>query len=141
MYINKVILAGNLVRDPEVKALPSGTQVTNFAIATNRVWFTEGVKNEATDYHNIVTFGKTAENVGRYLTKGTNVLVEGRLQTRSWETKEGTKKYVTEVIADNVQFGARPADAPQAPAKAAPAKAEPTIEYPAEDINPDDIPF
>lgn len=140
MYINKVIIAGNLVRDPEAKALPSGTHVTNFAIATNRVWFTEGVKNEATDYHNIVTFGKTAENVGRYLTKGTNVLVEGRLQTRSWETKEGTKKYVTEVIADNVQFGAKPDGAPKP--KAAPAKAEPQgIEYPPEDINPDDIPF
>ena len=144
MYLNKAIIIGNLTRDPELKSLPSGNAVTSFSLATNRVWKDkDGNKQEGTDYHNIVVFGRQAENVAQYLKKGSSALVEGRLTTRSWET-DGVKKYRTEIIADRVQFGPRrdggaaPAAAPQQGAK----KEElDTIEYPEEDINPEDIPF
>jgi len=152
MYINKAMVYGNLTRDPEMKALPSGQQVTSFSLATNRVWKDKmGAKQESVDYHNIVMFGKIAELAAQYLKKGSGVYVEGRMQTRSWDDPSG-KKYRTEVIADTMQFGPR-AGAPgstgsYSPAAAAPAsKAAPahealeTIEYPEEDINPDDIPF
>ena len=109
MYLNKVLLYGNLTRDPEVKALPSGRQVVNFGIATNRTYKDkEGVQQEATEFHNIVAFGRTAEVMGQYLKKGRPVFIEGRLQTRSWES-DGKKNYRTEVVVDNFQFGAGPA--------------------------------
>ena len=88
MYINKAILFGNLTRDPELKALPSGVNVTSFSIATNRVWKDkDGNRQENVDYHNIVVFGRQAETVAQYLKKGSSAYVEGRLQTRSWEEK------------------------------------------------------
>lgn len=155
MYLNKAIIIGNLTRDPEVKSLPNGTAVVNFAVATNRVWKDrDGKKQEATEYHNVVVFGPQAESSGRYLKKGQSVLVEGRLQTRSWDDKNnGEKKYRTEIIADTVQFGPKAGGVPAAgpdmtgnqdhssastPTKPAELK---TIEYPEEDINPEDIPF
>ena len=144
MYINKVILFGNLTRDPELKALPSGTNVTSFSIATNRVWKDkDGNKQESADFHNIVVFGRQAETVAQNLKKGSSAYVEGRLQTRSWEGEDGKKNYRTEVIADRVQFGPRSGGAPASTEQgAAPAKAESQqIEYPEEEINPDDIPF
>jgi single-strand DNA-binding protein len=153
MYLNKAMIIGNLTRDPEVKSLPSGIRVTSFSLATNRVWKDKnGAKQESTDYHNIVTFGKQAELVGQYLKKGQSALVEGRMQTRSWDDAgTGTKKYRTEVIADRVQFGPKSGGAPFTPtassgASSAPAheddkKALDTIEYPEEEINPEDIPF
>ncbi|MCK9345294.1 MAG: single-stranded DNA-binding protein [Candidatus Pacebacteria bacterium] len=151
MYINKAMVYGNLTRDPEMKALPSGQQVTSFSLATNRVWKDKmGAKQESVDYHNIVMFGKLAELAAQYLKKGAGVYVEGRMQTRSWDDPSG-KKYRTEVIADTMQFGPRAGGAPAssgyspaASSKAAPAAAPEaleTIEYPEEDINPDDIPF
>ena len=114
MFLNKAMIIGNLTRDPEVKSLPSGIRVTSFSLATNRVWKDKnGQKQESTDYHNIVTFGKQAELVGQYLKKGQSALVEGRMQTRSWDdAATKTKKYRTEVIADRVQFGPRPSGAP-----------------------------
>jgi single-strand DNA-binding protein len=107
MYINKVILFGNLTRDPELRALPSGMNVVNFSIATNRVFRDrDGKKQEQTDYHNVVVFGRQADTTNQYLKKGSSVYVEGRLQTRSWDDKaSGEKKYRTEVVADRVQFG------------------------------------
>lgn len=150
MYLNKAIIIGNLTRDPEIKALPSGIKVTTFAVATNRVWKDkDGKRQESVDYHNIVVFGRQAETAAQYLKKGSGALVEGRIQTRSWDSKEGEKKYRTEIVADTVQFGNRPdgagarggkGDMPAAniPMKDAPADA---IEYPVEEINPDDIPF
>jgi single-strand DNA-binding protein len=152
MYLNKAILIGNLTRDPEIKALPSGIQVASFSLATNRVWKDKnGAKQESVDYHNIVVFGRQAETAAQYLKKGSSVLVEGRMQTRSWDAADGTKKYRTEVVADRVQFGPRPtAGGPSAPSQASsPKSAEPakdkealdTIEYPEDEINPDDIPF
>ena len=154
MYFNKAVIIGNLTRDPEMRALPSGIQVTSFSVATNRVWKDKnGAKQESTDYHNVVVFGRQAETAAQYLKKGASVLVEGRMQTRSWDDKaSGEKKYRTEIVADRVQFGAKPsgagsattASASSAGAKKAPAKeaeALDTIEYPEEDIKPEDIPF
>lgn len=152
MYINKAILFGNLTRDPELRALPSGMNVCNFSIATNRVFKDrDGKKQEQTDFHNIVVFGRTADTVAQYLKKGSTVYVEGRMQTRSWDDKaSGEKKYRTEVVADSVQFGprssgggaggARRQDDGMDEAAAAPA-AGAGIDYPKDDINPDDIPF
>src|SRR3954465_2762720 len=108
MYINKVFLFGNLTRDPELRALPSGMNVASFSVATNRVYRDrDGKKQEQTDFHNIVVFGRQADTVNQYLKKGSSVFVEGRIQTRSWEGKDGEKKYRTEIVADRVQFGPR----------------------------------
>jgi single-strand DNA-binding protein len=150
MYLNKVLIVGNLTRDPELKALPSGAQVASFGVATNRVWKDQnGEKKEASEFHNIVVFGRQAETSAQYLKKGQQVLVEGRLQTRSWE-KDGTKQYRTEIVADRVQFGSKTGGggsdevrgdgAPRSPQKSSADKGE-QIEYPAEEISPDDIPF
>jgi single-strand DNA-binding protein len=149
MYLNKAIIIGNLTRDPEQKALPSGISVTTFSVATNRVWKDkDGSRQESTDYHNVVVFGRQAETTAQYLSKGSSVLVEGRMQTRSWDGQDGQKRYRTEIVADRVQFGPRKeggpvAAAPQNTPSSGAAKKEEldTIEYPEEDINPDDIPF
>ncbi len=147
MFLNKAMLIGNLTRDPELKSLPSGTQVTTFSLATNRVWRDkDGNKKEDSDFHNIVVFGRQAETTAQYLKKGSTALVEGRIQTRSWEDNDGNKKYRTEIVADRVQFGPRKGDGGGAPAAtegAGKGKKEEldTIEYPEGDINPDDIPF
>lgn len=146
MYLNKAIVIGNLTRDPEIKALPSGVKVASFSVATNRVWKDKnGVKQENVDFHNIVVFGRQAEVVGQYMKKGSSILVEGRMQTRSWDDAAGVKKYRTEIIADRIQFGPRPAGAGSysapAPAEHEDKKALDTIEYPEEEINPEDIPF
>ncbi|OGP57692.1 MAG: single-stranded DNA-binding protein [Deltaproteobacteria bacterium RBG_13_61_14] len=103
--LNRVILIGNLGRDPEVKYLPSGQAVANFSIATNEVWQGKDGKNEErTEWHRIVVFGKPAENCGEYLSKGRSVCVEGRLQTREWEDKNQQKRSTTEVVAFRVIF-------------------------------------
>jgi len=138
---------GNLTRDPEMKALPSGMNVTEFSVATNRRYKDrEGNYQDAVDYHNIVVFGRQAETVNQYLKKGSGAFVEGRLQTRSWE-KDGQKNYRTEIIADRIQFGPRSGGGEGAPAAAAPAadadagSAPAAPSYPEEEINPEDIPF
>src|ERR1700690_5538 len=107
MYLNKAILIGNLTRDPELRSLPTGIKVCSFSIATNRVWKDKnGARQEAADYHNVVVFGRQAETVAQYMKKGSSILVEGRMQTRSWEDKaSGEKKYRTEIVADRTQFG------------------------------------
>lgn len=149
MYLNKAIIIGNLTRDPEMKALPSGQKVTSFGVATNRTWKDkDGNKQEGTEYHNIVVFGKQAENCSQYLKKGQSVLVEGRMQTRSWDAPDGSKKYKTEIVADKVQFGpkgngAQSSGGAYKPQESAPAGNDSSaqIDYPEEEINPDDIPF
>lgn len=156
MYYNKAVIIGNLTRDPEVRSLPSGIQVTSFSVATNRVWKDKnGTRQDSTDYHNVVVFGRQAETAAQYLKKGASVLVEGRMQTRSWDDKAtGEKKYRTEIIAERVQFGPRrDGTAGGAPVSTAGAKSEKpspkskepmpadTIEYPEEEINAEDIPF
>ena len=103
--LNKVFLLGNLTRDPELKHTATGTSVANFSIAVNRSFKgSDGDFKKETSYFNIVVWGKTGENCAKYLTKGKSVLVEGRLSTRSYEANDGTKKYITEIVADNVQF-------------------------------------
>jgi single-strand DNA-binding protein len=146
MYLNKVFLYGNLTRDPELKALPSGSQVVNFGLATNRVYKDKnGAKQEATEFHNIVAFGRTAEVIAQYVKKGRPIFVEGRLQTRAWDDKEtGKKNYRTEIIVDNFQFGADSKGGSSAGAshEEQPApKDDEAIKYPDEEINPEDIPF
>jgi single-strand DNA-binding protein len=147
MYLNKVLLIGNLTRDPELKALPSGIKVTSFSLATNRVWRDkDGKTQESTEYHNVVVFGRQAETSGQYLKKGQSALIEGRLQTRSWD-QDGTKKYRTEIIADRVQFGPKSGSNTASAGQTnkdegtdkLPDSAE--IDYPEDEINPDDIPF
>lgn len=152
MYLNKAIVFGNLTRDPELRALPSGNKVANFSIATNRVWKDkDGNKQEDTEFHNIVVFGRQAETTAQYLKKGSSALIEGRIQTRSWEAQDGSgKKYRTEIVADRVQFG--PRTGPSTGSGQAAQKNDSdqsggkddfleTIEYPQEDINSEDIPF
>ena len=141
MYnLNKVMVEGNLTRDPEMKALPSGDNVTNFSVATNRVYNDrDGNKKEEVEYHNIVVFGKQADNVAKYLTKGSGAYVEGRLQTRSWD-KDGVKMYRTEVVADRVQFGAKGEVSTKAPEPVADIQ-EDTATPPDEAIDDSFIPF
>lgn len=154
MNVNKVILVGNLTRDPEMRSLPSGQPVINFGIATNRVWRDkEGQKQQQADFHNIVAFGKLAETVHQYMKKGNMMYVEGRLTTRIWDAQDGTKRSRTEVIAENVQFGPRSmaqgsgsfSHGPSGAASASPppssAEDVGTVEYPEDDVNPAEIPF
>ena len=111
--LNKVLLIGNLGRDPEVRSLPSGQPVANFTLATTRKWRDKnGQKQEQTEWHRIVCFGKQAEIAGQYLTKGKQIYVEGRIQTKSWEDRQsGEKKYSTEIVCDNFQMlGGRSGD-------------------------------
>ena len=105
MNLNKAFLIGRLTGDPQTKSLPSGQQVCNFSIATDR-FFTDksGQKQQQTEFHNIVTFGKTADIASQYLTKGSLVLIEGRLQTRTWQDSSGNRRYKTEIIAENIQL-------------------------------------
>ncbi len=170
MYLNKVLLYGNLTRDPELRAIPSGQQVASFGIATNRTFKNkEGQQQDQTEFHNIVAFGRTAEVMGQYLKKGRPVYIEGRIQTRSWD-KDGTKQYRTEIVVDTFQFGPQaggtdgggrsggysaPASTGGNSGSSRPASvaAEQTggtddfggtgdaIQYPDDEINPEDIPF
>lgn len=104
--INKVILIGNLGKDPELKFLPSGQPVANFPIATSEKWKDKstGETKEQTEWHNIIMFGKLAEIAGQYLKKGSSVFVEGRLQTRKWQDKNGQDRYTTEIIANEMKM-------------------------------------
>jgi len=108
MNFNKAIILGNLTRDPEARNLPSGQQVVNFSVATNRV-FTDksGQKQQTAEFHNVVAFGKLADICSRFLNKGKMVLVEGRIQTRSWQAQDGSKRYRTEIVMENMQLGPR----------------------------------
>ena len=103
--VNKVILIGNLGRDPEVRYMPSGDAVANITIATTETWKDKGgEKQEQTEWHRVAMFGKTAEIAGEYLKKGSQVYIEGRLQTRKWTDKEGQERYTTEIRADRMQM-------------------------------------
>src|SRR5581483_8593981 len=105
MSVNKVILIGRLGSNPEVRFTPSGSAVANFNVATNESWNDKnGQKQERTEWHRIVVWGKLAQLCGEYLSKGRQVYVEGRMQTRQWQDKEGQTKYTTEVIANTIQF-------------------------------------
>jgi single-strand DNA-binding protein len=112
MSVNKVILLGRLGKDPELKSTPGGTSVCNFSVATSESWTDKsGQKKEKTEWHRIVVWGKLGELCGQYLSKGRQCFIEGRLQTRDWEDKEGKKQYTTEILATSVQFIGGNADA------------------------------
>ena len=102
--LNKVMILGNLGRDPEVRQTQSGRTVANFSVATTDTWGTGEDRQERTEWHQVVVWGKSAEACGQYLTKGRQVLVEGRLQTRRYEDKDGVTRYATEIVAQQVQF-------------------------------------
>jgi single-strand DNA-binding protein len=106
MSLNKVLLIGNLTRDPELRSTSSGQSVASFGLATNRVWKDPqtGERREAAEFHNIVMWRRLAEIAGQYLRKGSKIYVEGRLQTRSWQGQDGNKRYTTEIVAENMQM-------------------------------------
>jgi len=136
--LNKVFLIGNLVRPPELRYTPSGTAVADLRLAVNRSYTTQGgEKREETCFLTIVVWGKQAEACGEYLDKGSPILVEGRLQTREWEAKDGQKRAVVEVVADRVQFMGRG----KAPAGAAVPAGEPFAEETTPAAADDDVPF
>lgn len=108
MNFNKAFVLGNVTRQPEMRALPSGQSVVNFGVATNRIYTdASGAKKQTTEFHNIVAFGKLADICAKYLNKGSLVLVEGRIQTRNWVNSTGQKQYRTEIIMENMQMGPR----------------------------------
>lgn len=146
MNLNQVTLIGRLTRDPEQKALPNGTAVANFSVATSRTWkdAKTNEKKEETEFHNCVAFGRTAEVIGQYLKKGQLVNVVGRLQTRSWEDKDTQKKlYRTEIIVDQMQMGPKAGNAGGERSQADDSHdASEGTDAPAEEKpNADDIPF
>ncbi len=138
MGINKVILVGNLGADPEIRYTPSGTAVANFRLATSETRTNkEGQKETKTEWHRIVTFGKLAEICGEYLAKGKQVYIEGKIQTRSWDDKDGNKKYMTEIVANTMQMLGSSKDAATAADSAGSGGGG--DEIPPSDI--DDVPF
>jgi len=164
MDLNKVILVGRVTADPQVRSTPGGQSVTTIGVATNRTWVDKaGQKQEQTEFHNVVLWGRTAEIAGQYLTKGAMVLIEGRLQTRSWTDKQGQQRKTTEVMAERMQLGPRAANAgggsvgggrsfgatsASSPAQdggdkdAVPSLDEiPVINLEEDEIKPEDIPF
>jgi single-strand DNA-binding protein len=147
--VNKVILVGNLGRDPETRYMPDGAAITNASLATSYQWNdkTSGEKKEETEWHRVVFRGKLAEIAGEYLKKGSQVYVEGRLRTRKWQDKEGQDRYTTEIVADRMQMlGARagsgeprePMMEPKSGEAKAPAAKKPAGKF---DDMEDDIPF
>ncbi|OGY59234.1 MAG: hypothetical protein A3B23_02735 [Candidatus Colwellbacteria bacterium RIFCSPLOWO2_01_FULL_48_10] len=146
MNLNKVLIIGNLTRDPELKTLPSGTAVASFGVATNRVWKDQnGAKKEDVQFHNIVAFGRQGEVVNQYSKKGSMIFIEGRLQTRDWEGQDGKKNYRTEIVAERIQLGPRSGGAARGPQGDAPAKDDaanmPVIDLNADEIKAEDLPF
>ncbi|MEK7138417.1 MAG: single-stranded DNA-binding protein [Patescibacteria group bacterium] len=164
MNLNKVFVLGRITADPVLRTTPGGQSVLSFSIATNRVWNDKnGAKQESTEFHNIVVWGRQAEVGGQYLSKGGLVLVEGHLQTRSWTDKQGGQRKTTEIICERMQFGPRSAGGgtPGASKSFAPSGSQnnPTSEAPSngpapeeipvididseikEDIKPEDLPF
>ncbi len=139
MYLNRALIYGHITRDPELKSLPSGIQVCSFSVATNRVWKNkDGTKQEAVDYHNVVVFGRQAETVAQYMRKGSSIMVEGRIQTRSWDKPDGSKAYRTEIVADMTQFGPKSQRSESVEPQETPQ--DDPIEA-TDNVNPDDIPF
>lgn len=154
--LNKAFVAGRLTRDPEGRTTPNGQRVTSFSVATNRVFKDkEGNKQEQVEFHNIVLWGRLAEIASQYLVKGQEVLIEGRIQTRSWDGQDGSKKYRTEIVGELMQLGSKPggagssgsfvpADKAEGENKAASQEKDakkPTTNDDVEEIKIEDIPF
>lgn len=156
MNLNKALIVGRVTAEPQLRTTPSGQSVTTFSVATNRVWNGKNGKQEETEFHNVVAWGRTAEIASQYLTKGAMVYVEGRLQTRSWKDKQDQTHKVTEIICERLQLGPRAAGATSGAARpAATGKPEQNPEFdqqaPAveeipvidieDDIKAEDLPF
>lgn len=144
MNLNKVFLIGRLTRDPQIKSLPSGQMVTSFGMATDRFYVPkDGQRQQQTEFHNIVLFGRLAEIASQYLKKGSLTLIEGRLQTRSWQDQAGNQKSKTEIIAERMQLGPRSAGGGNQNNKPIPPKDISHEEIPIieEEIDVKDIPF
>lgn len=146
MNLNKVFILGRLTADPQLRSTPGGQSVASFGVATNRVWTDKtGQKQESTEFHNVVVWGRQAEVASKFLTKGSLVLVEGRLQTRNWEGKDGQQRRITEIIAERMQLGPRPMGSGggrQAVVDSdASVKEVPTIEIGDEEIKDEDLNF
>ena len=145
MDLNKVMLIGNVTRDPEVRTTAQGTAVASFSVATNLRWTnTAGEKQEKAEFHNIVAWRKLADICGQMVKRGSKIYVEGRLQTRSWDDAQGQKHWRTEVVADNMIMLDRANRGTTAPVEAeTPANETPTNESPSDEspINVEDVPF
>lgn len=142
MNLNKVILIGRLTRDPESRSLPSGQPVCSFGLATGRFYVDKsGQKQQQTEFHNIVLFGRLAEIASQYLTKGSLAMIEGRLQTRNWQDASGNKRSRTEIVAQSLQLGPRAVGKVAPPEKEIPPAEEIPIIEEDEGINIKDIPF
>ena len=138
--LNKAILIGNLGRDPEVRYTPSGVAVANFSIATSETWTNkDGEKETRTEWHRIVAFGRLGEICGEYLSKGRQIYIEGRIQTRDWEDREGIKRYTTEIVANQMLMLGTRDQAESARSGDAPSPDFSGTQVPAQDD--DDIPF
>ncbi len=143
MSVNKAILIGNLGKDPELKYTPAGKAVTTFSLATSEKWTSQdGTKNESTTWHNIVAWGRQAEVIKEYLAKGRQVYIEGRIQNRSYDDKDGNKRYISEVVVQSFQFiggrgGGENASAPNASGSSGPPDSPP----PPASGGDDDLPF
>ncbi len=145
MNLNKVFILGRLTADPQLRSTAGGQPVASFGLATNRVWTSkEGQKQEATEFHNVVVWGRQAEIASKFLAKGSLALIEGRLQTRAWDDKQGQKRRTTEVIAERIQLGpkafgggrdTKAADAPQATPEEIP------VINVDEEVKSEDLPF
>lgn len=156
MNLNKVFILGRLTADPQLRTTSTGTQVATFSVATNRMWTDKaGQKQTSVEYHNVILWGRQAEIASKFLVKGALVLVEGRLQTRTWEDKQGGKRKTTEIIGERLQLGPRATGGPAQAGvgKTAPEEGDmsektagkveelPTITIDDEDIKPEDLPF
>lgn len=156
MNLNKVFIIGRLTADPELRTTPSGDRVASFSIATNRYWRTkEGERKESTEFHNVVVWGRQAEVVDQFSKKGSVIMIEGRLQTRAWEGKDGQTRRTTEIVAENIQLGPRGGDTGTNFGKNTASGSEGEQKHPddipvidldepapaSEEINPEDLPF
>jgi len=141
MNLNKAQLIGRIVNDPEVKALPSGISVAKFALATNHIYKTkDGEKKETAQFHNCVAFGKLAEIIKQWSKKGQEVYVEGRIEYRTWDKKDGGKGYITEIMIENFQMGAKAKGAGEGSRESARASEEPSHAVPVIDLNEENPP-
>jgi single-strand DNA-binding protein len=141
MNLNKVFVLGRLTADPQLRSTAGGTNVSSFSVATNRVWNDpSGAKKEAVEFHNVVVWGKQAEIASRFLIKGSLVLIEGRLQTREWEGKDGQKRKPTEIVCERMQLGPRPMGKGVSTEPASNSPELPTINVD-EEVRAEDLPF